>query len=99
MCGFIEFLSVKGGSKTDGNAWAKEHVVGQCGNTPVVNFGLWFISNQPEAGSKLGRNYNTLANDVGSRRYLLATSSPTLLLLLESHVALAPASTSELTLW
>lgn len=54
MCGFIELLSVKRGSKTDGDAWAKEHVVGQCGNTPVVNFGLWFISNQPEEGPKLG---------------------------------------------
>lgn len=39
------------------------------------------------------RRERTLAKDVGSMRYLLASSSPTLLPAFESQVAFAPAST------
>ncbi len=49
--------------------------------------------------AKVDRVVHTLAKDVGSRRYLPATSMPTLLLPFESQVALAPASACELTLW
>lgn len=98
MGSFVELLGIEGGTKTKGEARAEEDVVGNSSNTTVVDLGLSGDLANYTTKLKIDTGH-TLANEVGSILYLLATSRPTLSPALESHVALAPASTWELTLW
>lgn len=96
--GLVELLGVERQAETEREAWAQQRVVGERSNAAVVYLGL---KNGPVSYDHRvdPRDSLTFTNEDGSRRYLLATSRPTLLPALESQVALAPASTSELTLW
>ena len=94
----FQILSINRHAESYFDTRAEQDLIRQSRNTSVVYFRLSKRShisrnvfNRQNAGA-------TFAKDVGSRRYLLATSNPTALEPLESHVALAPASTSELTL-
>lgn len=93
----VELLGIKGGSEAKGDTRAEENVVGDSGDTTVVDLDLFHVLAKLNLSSKFV--VITLANETGSNRYLLATSRPTWFPLLESQVALAPASTWELTLW
>lgn len=89
--GLVELLGIKGGSKTEGDTRAEENVVSDGGDTTVIDLSLNIIYQQcPYLSTS---RVFTLAKDIGSMRYLLATSRPTWFPLLESQVALAPAST------
>ena len=98
MGGLVKLLGVERATETQGDTGAEEDVVGDSGNTTVVDLGL-FSSGQQEPAEGEVASKQTLAKETGSRRYLLATSRPTALPVLEFQVALAPASTCELTLW
>lgn len=89
----VEVLGVEGSAQAEGDTRAEEDVVSESGNTAVVDLGLnvKLISKQSISLETIVEL--TLAKEEGSRRYLLATSKPTLLPALESQVALAPAST------
>lgn len=93
----VELLGVEGATETQGNTLTEEDVVGEGSNTSVVDLdldrGSVFIPFQSSISKR------TLAKETGSMRYLLATSRPTALPVLEFQVALAPASTWLLTLW
>ena len=106
--GLLQLLGVERGTETEGNTGAEEDVVGDGGNTTVVDLGLFLLSAflfhffflRPQASRHRSRVESfTLAKETGSRRYLLATSRPTVFPLLEFQVALAPASTAGLTFW
>lgn len=96
--GLVNLLGVERATETQGDTGAEEDVVGDSGNTTVVDLGL-FSSGQQESAEGEVALKQTLAKETGSRRYLLATSRPTALPVLEFQVALAPASTWLLTLW
>ena len=94
MGSLVELLGVERTAETQGDALAEENVVGEGSNTTVVDLDLYFgtlVSRKPlfVANSIL----RTLVKETGSMRYLLATSRPTALPVLEFQVALAPAST------
>ena len=94
--GLVDLLGIKGGTKTESYALAKEDIVACSCDAAVIDLELFLIL----ANHLFSKAQNlTLAKETGSNRYLLATSRPTELLLLESQVALAPASVCELTLW
>ena len=98
MGGLVELLGVEGATEAEGDALAEEDVVGEGGDTAVVDLGLY--GNVLEGCcSQTTLGGHTLAKETGSMRYLLATSRPTALPVLEFQVALAPASTWLLTLW
>lgn len=98
MGSLIELLGIEGGAEAEGDTGAEENVVGNGSNTTVIDLDLNI--NRLAFFSHLKRSMGlTLANETGSSLYLEATSSPTWLPLLESQIALAPASTCELTLW
>lgn len=97
MSSLVELLGIERGTETEGDTRAEENVVGDGSNTAVVDLDLISdISIQPLFQPIA---IHTLAKETGSSLYLDATSRPTWLPLLESQVALAPASTCELTLW
>jgi len=98
--GLVELLGIEGGAESEGDTGAEENVVGKGSDTTVVDLDLLIhvleiiLQWQNDGSGEL-----TLAKETGSSLYLLATSSPTAFPLFESHEALAPASTCELTLW
>lgn len=100
MGGLIELLGIEGGAESEGDTGAEENVVGESSDTTVVDLDLFisYIRNRSSMANGGSREL-TLAKETGSSLYLLATSSPTAFPLFESHEALAPASTCELTLW
>lgn len=91
----VKVLGIEGSTEAESDTRAEEDVVGQSGDTTVVDLGLnceemtrLVVIKVQETATKL-----TLAKEEGSRRYLLATSRPTALPEVESQEALAPAST------
>ena len=94
----VELLGIERATETEGDTGAEENVVGNGSNTTVIDLNLDFHDSVFDPYSK-GIAGLTLANETGSSLYLEATSRPTWLPLLESQVALAPASTCALTLW
>ena len=102
MGGLVELLGIKGGAEAEGNTGAEEDVVGNGGDTTVVDLDLCpHAISTNSAGNELRKTGSpiTLAKETGSNLYLAATSRPTWLPDFESQVALPPASTCELTLW
>jgi hypothetical protein len=106
----VKLLGVERTTKTQGDTLAEEDVVGDGGNTAVVDLDLFchiisqisFFRGLNHAGfrrSRVDMIDRTLVKETGSMRYLVATSRPTVLPVLEFQVALAPASTWLLTLW
>lgn len=98
----VELLGIERATKTQGDTLTEEDVVGKSGNTTVVDLDLSLRKELVSNGVLIAMGSSgrqTLAKETGSMRYLLATSRPTVLLVLEFQVALAPASTWLLTLW
>ena len=102
--GLVQVLGIERGTQAEGDTRAKENVVGQSGDTTVVDLGLWERKEEEITSSAISSRIftfksstremkHTLAKEEGSRRYLLATSRPTVLPEVESQEALAPAST------
>ena len=40
MGGLVEFLGIKGDSKTKGEAWSEDDIVGNVANATIVHLGL-----------------------------------------------------------
>ena len=99
VASLVELGGVKGETEAEGGAGVELGAVGKGGDTTVVDLDLQRVS--LVSNEKYGRKMRvrTLAKETGSMRYLLATSRPTVLPVLEFQVALAPASTWLLTLW
>jgi hypothetical protein len=100
----VELLGIEGAAETQGDTLAEEDVVGESGDTAVVDLDLLAQGTHQSATcsnheTRVLNQKQTLAKETGSMRYLLATSRPTVLPVLEFQVALAPASTWLLTLW
>jgi hypothetical protein len=93
----VELLGIERGANAKGDALTEEHVVSNGGDTAVVDLGLLRPVSLPRSATV--KSDCTLTNETGSRRYLVATSRPTAVPLLEFQVALELASTWLLTLW
>lgn len=92
----VEFLGVEGSTETKSDTSAELDVVGKGSKTLIVDLGL-FSRVSRKRDRMVGKP--TFAKEVGSSLYLVATSRPTFDPAFESQIALAPASTSVLTLW
>lgn len=91
----LEILGVERGAETQSDTGAELDVVSESGDTLVVDLGLCPLLAYIAPWNIRRR---TLAKEVGSNLYLVATSRPTFDPAFESQVAFAPASTSVLTL-
>ena len=93
MGGLVQVLCIKRCTQTQSYTGTEFDIVRESSDSAVVDLGLIWVNNALSGdGSR-----PTLANELGSSLYLVATSSPTLLEALESQVAFAPASTSLFT--
>ena len=97
MGSLFQVLGIQRHPKTHADSWSNKDVVCDSRNTTVIYLCLYNVSKLNIICIR--KDYKTFAHEVGSRRCLLASSRPTLLEPFESQVALAPASTVELTLW